>query len=313
VPLVGLRRNAPALAGGLILLLIVAVVVPDLTPASIGGALPPADPSVTRALVLLLAVFAVAVTVVGGWRGVRSLIALALTLAVIVKIVVPLVLAGWEPVGVTIAAATGVTITTLLLTEGMRMQTIAASAGTFLSLAIVAGLALAFDALAHFTSFGGAGDAVTLQAAGLPALDVGKLILAAIVVGAVGILGDVTFTQATTVTQVHEAEPRLRRRALAARGVTAGRSHMTASINALVLAFVGASLPLIVLFAAGRQNPLTTASTEAVAVEVVRAIVASIGIVAAVPLTAIVAATLIERRVPFVRRRGPVRHAPGWD
>ena len=81
-------------------------------------------------LALLLGLFAVAVTVVGGWRGVRSLIALALTLAVIVRIVVPLILAGWDPAWVAIAAATGVTLTTFLLTEGARRQTFAAAAGT---------------------------------------------------------------------------------------------------------------------------------------------------------------------------------------
>ena len=89
-------------------------------------------------LALLLVLFAVAVTVVGGWRGVRSLIALALTLAVIVKIVVPLILAGWDPVWVAIGAATGVTIVTLLLTEGAHTRTVAAAIGTFASLALVA-------------------------------------------------------------------------------------------------------------------------------------------------------------------------------
>jgi len=102
-------------------------------------------------LAILLGIFAVVVTVVGGWRGVRSLIALALTLVVIIKIVVPLILAGRDPVWVAILAATGVTIATFLLTEGFRTQTIAAGVGTFASLALVAGLALMFDQLARFT------------------------------------------------------------------------------------------------------------------------------------------------------------------
>ena len=81
-----------------------------------------------------------------------------------------------------------------------------------------------------------------------------------------------------------------------------GRSHIAATVNTLVLAYVGASLPLIVLFAAGRQDPLLTASMEVVAVEVVRAIVGSIGIVAAVPLTTAVAVVLTDRPLPFLRR-----------
>jgi uncharacterized membrane protein len=101
--------------------------------------------------------------------------------------------------------------------------------------------------------------------------------------------------------------------ALARRSMNVGRSHIAATVNTLVLAYVGASLPLIVLFAAGRQDPLLIASQEIVAVEVVRAMVGSIGIVAAVPLTTAVAAMLVERRLPFVRKTGAVRHAPGWD
>ena len=79
-----------------------------------------------------------------------------------------------------------------------------------------------------------------------------------------------------------------------------GRSHIAATVNTLVLAYVGASLPLIVLFAAGRQDPLLIVSGEVVAVEVVRALVGSIGIVAAVPITTAIAVGLIGRRLPFI-------------
>ena len=84
-------------------------------------------------------------------------------------------------------------------------------------------------------------------------------------------------------------------------------------VNTLVLAYVGASLPLIVLFAAGGQDPLLTASTETVAVEVVRALVGSIGIVAAVPLTTAVAAALVDRRLPFIPEDRDHALAPGWE
>lgn len=266
------------------------------------------------ALALLLGVFAVAVTVVGGWRGVRSLIALALTLAVIVKIVVPLILAGWEPVWVAIVAATGVTIATFVLTEGVRAQTVAAAIGTFVSLGLVAVLAVAFDAIARFTALRGSEDATYLQAVGLANIDIGGLLLAAIIFGALGILDDVTVTQAATVTELHDAMPGLGRLQLAGRAMNVGRSHIAATVNTLVLAYAGASLPLIVLFAAGRQDPLLTASMENVAVEVVRALVGSIGIVAAVPLTTAVAVVLTERSLPFLRgSSAEARHAHGWD
>ncbi len=383
IPFAGLRRNARALAGGFLLLLVVGFLVPDLAPAPteppvvelLRGrivAFLPAGEDVTApdvqililsgpqrgetidgylqgpsgqidlprydigdevivnaslepdsvfisvadlyripALALLLALFAVAVTVIGGWRGVRSLIALALTLAVVVKIVVPLILAGWDPAWIAILAATGVTLATFLLTEGARPQTVAAAIGTFGALALTAVLAVGFDALARFTALRGSEDASYLQAIGIVDIDLGGLILAAIIFGALGILDDVTVTQAAIVSELHAANPALRGVALASRAMNVGRSHISATVNTLVLAYVGASLPLLVLFAAGRQDSLLTASTEAVAVEVVRAIVGSIGIVAAVPLTTAIAVALVDRRLPFL----PADHrlARGWD
>ena len=161
----------------------------------------------------------------------------------------------------------------------------------------------------------GSEDATFLQAVGLPDIDIGGLILAAIIFGALGILDDVTVTQAATVTELHDADPSLEPAAvLARRAMNVGRSHIAATVNTLVLAYVGASLPLIVLFAAGRQDPLLMASMEVVAVEVVRAIVGSIGIVAAVPLTTAVAVVLADRSLPFLRDSGAdARHAHGWD
>lgn len=379
-PFTGLRRNAPALVGGL-LLLAGLWLVPDLTPPSsepppvilvharISELLPPNDQPGTpdaRVLVLdgpqagttldaflqgpsgqedvpryaigdevilnisqqgedadfiavadryrvaalaaLLGLFAVAVTVVGGWRGVRSLIALALSLGVIIRIVVPLLLAGWNPVLLAVGSATLVTIATFLLTEGARPTTVAAAAGTFIALALTAVLAIGFNALAQFTTLQGSGDLVYLQSVGRPDLDLGGLLLAAVIFGALGILDDVTVTQAATVHELYEADRRVSRTELFRRSMNVGRSHISATVNTLALAYVGASLPLIVLFNAGQQDPLLTVSGEVVAVEVVKAMVGSIGIVAAVPATTAIAVLLVGRALPFAR----ADRAPGW-
>jgi uncharacterized membrane protein len=262
------------------------------------------------ALGALIGLFAVAVTVVGGWRGVRSLIALALTLAVIIRVVVPLLLAGWSPVPLAVAAATLVTIATFLLTEGARPTTIAAAAGTFICLALTGLLAIAFNAIAQFTELQGSPDLVYLQTVGRPELDLGGLLLAAVIFGALGILDDVTVTQAATVHELYEADPHVSRVTLFGRAMNVGRSHISATVNTLALAYVGASLPLIVLFNAGGQDPLLTASGEVVAVEIVKAMVGSIGIVAAVPATTAMAVLLVSR--PELGSRGRAK-PPGWE
>ena len=204
-----------------------------------------------------------------------------------------------------VGSATLVTLATFLLTEGARPTTIAAAAGTFICLALTAVLAFAFNALAQFTELQGSGDLVYLQTVGRPELDLGGLLLAAVIFGALGILDDVTVTQAATVHELYEADPRVSRAELFRRAMNVGRSHISATVNTLVLAYVGASLPLIVLFNAGQQDPLLTVSGEIVAVEVVKALVGSIGIVAAVPATTAIAVMLVGRRM-FFERAGSV-------
>jgi uncharacterized membrane protein len=388
VPFAGLRRNTTALVGGLLIVLAIFVLVPDIAPrpstlppvelvhGRILEFMPTADPGTpdvrievlegipggpdtgdvvegfiqgpaglesrpefvvgdevivnistdpqagfisvndryrVPTLALLLGLFSAAVILVGGWRGVRSLLSLALTLAVIVKLVVPMILAGWEPAWVAIVAATGVTVATFLLTEGARRQTVAAAIGTALSLTLVAVLASVFDSLARFSPLRGSEAAGFLISIGGTELDLGGLILAAVIFGALGVLDDVTITQSATVQELYEADPMVRPLRLVGRAMNVGRSHIAATVNTLVLAYVGASLPLIVLFAAGGQDPLLIVSGEIVAVEVVRALVGSIGIVAAVPLTTMIAVGLIGRRLPFFGEGSGVRHAPGWD
>jgi uncharacterized membrane protein len=247
------------------------------------------------ALAAILGLFAAAVTLVGGWRGVRSLIALALTLGVIVRVVVPLILAGWSPVLVAVAAGSLVTLATILLTEGLRATTFAAVAGTFAALVLTALLAIGGNQLMAFTALQGQEVVGFLSSVGRGNLDVGGLLLAAVIFGALGVLDDVTVTQAATVAELAAGDPGASTGRLFGRAMNVGRSHIAATVNTLVLAYVGASLPLLVLFAAGRQDPLLIASGETVAVEIVRSLVGSIGIVAAVPFTTAIAAVLARR------------------
>lgn len=250
------------------------------------------------AIALAVGLFVAAVAAVGGWRGVRSIVALALTLAAVVKLVVPLILSGWSPVPVAVLVATAVTVATVVLTEGVSRASVAAVVGTFASLTLVGGLAVLFADLAAFTELQGAEDIVFLDSLGLGDLDLGGILLAAVILGALGVLDDVTITQAATVEALRASDPAAPLATLFGRAMRVGRAHIAATVNTLVLAYVGASLPLILLFAAGRQAPGLIASGEAVAVEIMRALAGSIGIVAAVPLTTAVAALWPARRPP---------------
>ena len=250
-------------------------------------------------LAFTLMLFGLVVTLVGGWHGVRSLVALALTLGVVIRVVVPLLLAGWQPVPLAVLAGSAVTLASLVLTEGWRPSTGAAAVGTFLALAVTAALAALTTSLAMFTPGQGNDATQYLTTIGRTDLDIGGLLLAAVIFGTLGVLDDVTVTQAVMVDELAAADPSLSRAALFGRAMRVGRSHIGATVNTLFLAYAGASLPLLVLLAAGGQDPLLIASGETIAVEIVRALVGSVGIVTAVPLTTAIAVA--------VARRGAIR------
>lgn len=247
---------------------------------------------------VVAASFAVAVLVVGGLRGARSLVALALTLTVVVKLVVPLLLRGVDPILLAVGVAAAVTLATLLLTEGFSRITAAATIGTFAALALTAALAAVFTAAAGFTALQGNESIAFLIPLVGDRVDLNGILLAATVFGALGVLDDVTVTQAATVEQLQRAEPGAGRRGVIGRAMRVGRSHIAATVNTLMLAYLGAGLPLLLLFALSGQPPLVVLNGEVVAVEVIRALVGSIGIVAAVPLTTLVAAFLMVPAEP---------------
>jgi uncharacterized membrane protein len=244
-------------------------------------------------LVWLAAGFAAAVLLVGGLRGARSLVALAFTLLVVGKLLIPLLLAGWPPLPLAIGTAAGVTVITLLLTEGARRTTLAAILGTAGALAVTALLAHVATEAARFSSLQGSEEVAFLVVLLGQEVDLRGLLLAATILGALGVLDDVTVTQAAAVAELRATSPAATRADVFARAMAIGRSHIAATVNTLVLAYVGASLPLLLLFAVGESSPLVAVNGELLAVEVVRALAGSIGIVAAVPLTTAIAAFLV--------------------
>ena len=193
-----------------------------------------------------------------------------------------------------LVAAVVIAVAALYLTHGVNDMTTVALLGTFAALAVTAVLAALFTDLAHFTGFGSE-DAFYLRFASAQ-IDVRGLILAGIIIGSLGVLDDVTVTQASAVWQLHEANPGYSVRQLYSAAITIGRDHIASTVNTLVLAYAGASLPLLLLFAGAGRSLSEVAVGELVAVEVVRTLVGSIGLVATVPLTTALAAVVVTRR-----------------
>jgi uncharacterized membrane protein len=240
---------------------------------------------------VLFIVFVVAVLLLGRWGGLRALIGAGASLAVIVTFLIPGLVEGTSPVTMALVASGVIAVLALYLTHGISHRTNVAFLGTVASLGLTALLAAAFVAATHLTGLADE-DATYLQLGSTP-IDVTGLLLAGIVIGALGVLDDVTVTQVSAVWELHAADSTATARQVYHRAITIGRDHIASTVNTLVLAYVGASLPLLLLFEQGDQPLGRVLAGEAIATEVVRALVGSIGLVASVPITTALAVAVV--------------------
>lgn len=252
-----------------------------------------ADLERRRPLAVLAGIFAVSVVALGRWKGVRALVGLGISLGVLGVFVLPAVLGGGNPLAVALVGSSAIALSALYLAHGFSARTTTAVLGTLLSLALVGVLAAVFVDLARFTGL--ANEESTILQVFAAQVDLRGLLLGGIVIGALGVLDDVTVTQVSAVWELKVANPDYGVRDLYGAAVRIGRDHIASTVNTLVLAYAGASLPLMLLFTQADQSLVDVLNGEAVAIEVVRTLAGSIGLVAAVPFTTGVAALVVAR------------------
>jgi uncharacterized membrane protein len=243
----------------------------------------------------LVGALAIVTILVAGWRGIRALVSLALTLVLALKVLIPALLAGANPVVLAISLGTVITIGTLVLTQGLNRQTLAAVLGTVIGLLATGVLAVIVTEAARFTVAQGSEHIVFLEQLTQGRIDLSGLLLAAVIFGGLGVLNDVAISQAATVDELREVDPSMGRAELYRRTMNVGTAHLAATVNTLVFAYLGAALPLLVVLAIQVESFSLTVNEEIIAVEVVRTIVGSIGVLLAVPATTAIAVWLAGR------------------
>lgn len=246
-------------------------------------------------LIWVLVAFAAAVIALGGWRGLAALAGLGMTVLVLLLYVLPAILDGRSPVVVAILGSAAIAYIALYLAHGVNLMTTTALLGTLGALVITALLAALVVALANFTGLASEESGLLTLFEGV---DVRGLLLAGMVLGAAGALDDVTVTQASAVWELHHANPDMTSQELFVRGSRIGRDHIASTVNTLLLAYAGASLPLMILLVLSQQSLGSIVNSEVIAVEVVRTLVGSIGLVAAVPITTWLAAHTVHSAQP---------------
>lgn len=261
-----------------------------------------ADYQRSGSLLLLGILFAAVVVVLSRWRGVAALGGLVVSILVLVNFLLPAILAGSSPIAVSIVGAAAIMFVSLYLAHGFNARTTTAVLGTLTSLVITGILALIFVEITRFSGF--ASEEATFLQISAQNVNLRGLLLGGIIIGALGVLDDVTITQASAVWELHIANPTYRFRELYRSAVRIGRDHIASTVNTLVLAYVGASLPLLILFIAVNRPLGSIITSEVVAEEIVRTLVGSIGLVASVPITTALAAVTVSGDYPRFPRFG---------
>jgi uncharacterized membrane protein len=263
-------------------------------------------------IVVLALAFAVVVGLVARLRGLASLVGLAFAFFILLQFILPGLLAADSPTLVSLVGSAAIMFVVLYLAHGFSARTTTALVGTLFGLALVAVLgsvAVSAAQLIGLTSE----ETQRLQLYD-PTLDFSALVLAGIIVAGLGVLNDVTITQASAIWQLHEVSPDITWRELYRRGMAVGRDHIASTVYTIVFAYAGAALPALLIFELSQRPLWTTVASYALAEEVIRTLVGAIALVLAVPVTTAAGAffakaadtqagAVTERRVTALRAR----------
>ncbi len=244
-----------------------------------------------NSLLLLLGIFVAASVVISGWKGVRSLLGILLSLAVIVLIILPGIQQGKDPLSISIFGAFLFMAFSLYLIYGWTVKTHAAVLGSLVALAITGFLAFIFVNHARLTGYGDENMFFISQLTG-NTLNTRSLLLAGVLIGTLGVLDDLVISQASAVFELFRNNPKQDFRTLFRSAMTIGQDHIAATVNTLALAYAGASLPMLLLFSFRNVDFGMAVNLEFIAEEIVRTMVGSLGLFVAVPITTALSAII---------------------
>ncbi len=239
----------------------------------------------TNALILLILVFLGCIVLIGGIKGLKSLLALSVTLSIIVLVMIPMLLQGINPILASIFVCTIATIITFFIIAGINRKTIAATLGTSGGLILGGLIAYVFGILARLSGFSSPDASMLLYLPGAPTFDYRGLLFAGIIIGALGAAMDVAISIASSLTELKKENPNISNKNMIKAGFNIGRDIMGTMINTLVLAYVGSAITMLLLLVGFGTSLFHLINLDFFATEVVRAIAGSVGLLFAIPLT----------------------------
>lgn len=244
-------------------------------------------------LILLSIIFIILLLFIAKWKGLSSLLGMIFTFFVVFTFILPRLLAGNNPVLIAVGASLVIIPVSFYLAHGFNKKTTIAIISSIISLIITAILASIFTQIGHLTG-------LSSEEAGMLSIDQGNLnmkgiLLAGIVIGALGVLDDITISQAAIVDELAKTANLTKTKDLYSRSMVIGKDHITSMVNTLVLAYAGASLPLLLIFTNNPHPFSEIINYELIAEEIIRTLVGSIGLILAVPITTMIAANSYKK------------------
>ncbi len=245
-------------------------------------------------LLFFTLIFGLAVIAFGGWQGLRALIGLFGTFLVIIFILLPLLLKGYPPVLTSTFISTIILFLAIYFTHGFNRESTVAFTGTIIAVSLTGILAYSAVRLGRLTGFA-SDEAIYLNFSTYGQLDLSGLLLAGIIIGVLGVLDDISITQSAVVSELYGANPNLSRKETYHKALRVGREHAGALVNTLALAYTGAALPLLLLFSISESGFSMIVNQEIFALEILRTIVGSIGLILTIPVTTLIAVFVLEK------------------
>lgn len=240
------------------------------------------------AIYFAVLVFALAVILLGGWQGIRSLLSLGASLLIILFVLLPLLVQGYSPMLLSIVISSIILTCAIFFTHGFNRQSAVALLGTVVAICITSVLAYLAVYMTRLTGFA-SDESVYLDIATEGILNFRGLLLGGMIIGVLGVLDDIAITQTMIVSELYESarhsSQEARPREIYRKALRVGKEHVGALVNTLALAYTGTALPLL-LFFTNAQSPFSyIINSELFATEIIRTVVGSIGLVLTVPIT----------------------------
>lgn len=241
-------------------------------------------------LTIIVVVFAVVIIAVARWRGLRALIGLVIAFGVLVMFLLPALLEGKPAIPVALVAGAVILYSVLYLAHGVNLRTSSALLGTLTSMVVAAVLSWVSLKITHLTGL--SEEQNTNVAAYIQHVSITGLLLAGFIIGSLGVLNDVTITQASAAFELAALDEKATRRGIFAAAMRVGRDHIASTVYTLVLAYAGGALPLLLLFSVAGRPISDVLTGDAVGIEIARSAVGGIALALSVPLTTAIAVLL---------------------